>query len=207
MPKFLAIGDSHIPRRAKDVAPELLERIRIITNVALFENTFFTGDLLDAPDFLNFLNLRTKGRVFIVIGNMDIYGGNRDAPPMAELSIKLKDGSNLVIGLIHGFQVNPRGDHDQLEEIALENGFHILISGHTHKEEIFLTQKGVLLLNPGSVTGAWSFLATQIPSFLTFNIKNTNITISLHQLDIRSKQVSEKKEYFSFKNDKISRKY
>ncbi|MHA1272676.1 MAG: YfcE family phosphodiesterase [Promethearchaeota archaeon] len=201
------IGDSHVPRRAKDI-PELIKnKIIELTNKELFDYTFFTGDLVKAPQILEFLNNRTKKNVFIVIGNMDYFDGNRDAPLYQKLKLKLKDGNDLIIGLTHGAQISPRGDHAQLELLAAERGYHILISGHTHHEEIHLTENGTLLLNPGSCTGAWSFVASGIPSFITLKIEeNSNhIIVVLYQLK-NNKQIFETIYEFMFENGKIHRR-
>ncbi|MFX1453102.1 MAG: YfcE family phosphodiesterase [Promethearchaeota archaeon] len=206
MIRCLAIGDAHIPRRAKSIPDGILNKLNELSEQKSFDYTFFTGDLITAFEFIDFLKLKTINNVFIVIGNMDYYGGNRSSPIYQNLGIKFLDNENLSIGLTHGHQIEPRGDHSQLEYFALnEKGCNILISGHTHKEEIFLTNKGILLLNPGSVTGAWSFIASGIPSFINININEDNkyIEVILFQLDNRSKEINELKSYFIFKNNSI----
>jgi len=208
MIKLLAIGDSHLPRRAKSVPDQIIKKLEQLVETEKFDYTFFTGDVVNAPKFMNFLNLITKKNPFVVIGNMDYYGGNRDAPVFQNLNISIGNNDNLIVGLTHGHQVSPRGDHSQLELIGIEKSFNILISGHTHKEEIFL-QKDILLLNPGSVTGAWSFIASGNPSFITLSIveKTGEINVVLHQYDIRATKFKDLKSYFVFENNKIRHKY
>jgi putative phosphoesterase len=138
MIKLLAIGDSHLPRRAKNVPDQIIKKLEQLVEIEKFDYTFFTGDVVNAPEFMDFLNLITKRNLFVVVGNMDYYGGNRDAPVYRSLNISMANNDNLTIGLTHGHQVSPRGDRSQLELIAIEKSFNILISGHTHKEEIFL---------------------------------------------------------------------
>jgi len=208
MIKILAIGDSHIPRRAKTVPDQIIKKLEQLVEIEKFDYTFFTGDVVKAPKFMNFLNLITKRNLFVVIGNMDYYGGNRDAPVYRSLNNSMGNNDDLIIGLTHGHQISPRGDRSQLELIAIEKSFNILISGHTHKEEIFL-QKDILLLNPGSVTGAWSFLASGNPSFITLSIieKTGEINVVLYQYDIRAAKFKDLKSYFVFENNKIRNKY
>jgi len=208
MIKLLAIGDSHLPRRAKSVPDQIIKKLEQLVEIEKFDYTFFTGDIVNAPKFMNFLNLITKRTLFVVIGNMDYYGGNRDAPVHRSLNISMGNNDNLIVGLTHGHQVSPRGDRSQLELIAIEKSFNILISGHTHKEEIFL-QKNILLLNPGSVTGAWSFIASGNPSFITLSIieKTGEINVVLYQYDIRAAKLKDLKSYFVFENNKIRHKY
>ncbi len=206
MVKCLVIGDAHIPRRAKSVPDKILYKLNELTGQKPFDYTFFTGDLITAYDFIDFLNSRTSNKVFIVIGNMDYYGGNRSSPIYQKLDIDFLDNERLTIGLTHGHQIEPRGDHSQLEELAInEKSYNILISGHTHKEEVLLTKKGILLLNPGSVTGAWSFIASGVPSFIVIQIneETKEIDIILFQLDNRLKNINELKSYFKFMNDII----
>jgi len=208
MIKLLAIGDSHIPRRAKIIPDLIIKKLEQLVEIEKFDYTFFTGDVVNAPKFMNFLNLITKRNLFVVIGNMDYYGGNRDAPVYRSLNISMGNNDNLIVGLTHGHQVSPRGDHSQLELIAFERSFNILISGHTHKEEIFL-QKDILLLNPGSVTGAWSFVASGNPSFITLSVKEKTgeINVDLYQYDIRTAKLNDSKSYFVLENNKIQHKY
>ncbi len=183
MVRILLTGDSHIPRRASMVPDEIYSEINNQVVNTHFDYTLFTGDLINAPKLLDFLNDITIKEVFKVIGNMDYYGGNKNLPQSLNLPISLNNNKKISIGLIHGHQVHPRGDHNQLESIALENGFNILASGHTHKEEIFLTKKGILLLNPGSITGAWSFVASGNYSFIVLKIEedSSNIFVKLFQ--------------------------
>ncbi|MBY8980632.1 MAG: metallophosphoesterase [Candidatus Lokiarchaeota archaeon] len=208
MIKLLTIGDSHLPRRAKSIPDQIIKKLEQLVEIEKFDYTFFTGDIVNAPKFMNFLSLITKKNLFVVIGNMDYYGGNRDAPVYQNLNISMENNDDLIIGLTHGHQVSPRGDRSQLELIAIEKSFNILISGHTHKEEIFL-QKDILLLNPGSVTGAWSFVASGNPSFITLNIieKTREINVVLHQYDIKATKLKDLKSYFVFENNNIRHKY
>jgi putative phosphoesterase len=200
---LLAIGDAHIPHRAREIPSKIYEKLDTLTREHLFNYTFFTGDVIDAPQFLDFLKLRTKQDFFRVIGNMDYYGGNRDAPVFQ----KLKLSNQLSIGMTHGSQISPRGDHGQLEILAMENDYNILISGHTHKEEITLTKNGILLINPGSVTGAWSFVASQIPSFTVIDVNENadQIKVILYRLNVGENTISETQDYFRFDGNAIKR--
>jgi len=210
MVRCLVIGDAHIPRRAKSVPNKILSKLNELTDQKSFDYTFFTGDLITAFGFIDFLNSKTYNNVFIVIGNMDYYGDNKNAPVYQKLEVDFLGNEKLTIGLTHGHQIEPRGDHSQLEYLATnEKSYNILISGHTHKEEVFLTRNGILLMNPGSVTGAWSFIASGIPSFIIVQIneETKNIDVTLFQLDKRSKNFDELKSYFIFENNIIQYRY
>ncbi len=207
MIKILAIGDSHIPRRAKNIPVQICDVLEKSVLNGKFDYTFFTGDVVKAPRFMSYLKKITSSEVLVVVGNMDYYGGNRDAPIYQHIEISLETKENLTVGLTHGHQINPRGDHAQLGALAVDNNYNILISGHTHKEEVVLTNNSVLLMNPGSVTGAWSFVASRNPSMiiLILNEKTGEIDVFLHQYEIRSSKLREKKSSFIFKNKTIQK--
>jgi putative phosphoesterase len=207
MVRILLTGDSHIPRRAPMVPDEVYEEINKLGAKNHFDYTFFTGDLLTAPKLMDFLNNITKNQVFKVIGNMDYYGGNRKLPTYRDLTISLKDNISISIGLLHGHQVHPRGDHDQLEAIGIENNNNILVSGHTHKEEVFLTKRGILLLNPGSITGAWSFIASGNCSFIVLGIDKDSkvIVVELFQFNKKNFNFSTPKFSFQLVNKMIQK--
>lgn len=209
MVRILCIGDSHVPNRAKDIPKQIYDKINEITESELFDYTFFTGDIINFPNLIDFLNLKTMGTLFKVIGNMDYYYGNRDSPIYQKLDISFEDNKKVILGLTHGSQISPRGDHDQLEILAQEKGYNILVSGHTHKEEVFLTREGILLINPGSVTGAWSFVASKIPSFIELYIDNNvkDIIIKLFQIEKKKREINVSEFYFTFKNNQIYKKY
>ena len=208
MVRILCIGDSHIPVRAKDLPMQIYNKINELTSTELFDYTFFTGDLINFPELLDFLNQKTKRSLFKVIGNMDYYYGNRDSPTHQKLDVFFEENDKITLGLTHGAQIKPRGDHDQLEILAQENDYNIVVSGHTHKEEIYLTKEGILLINPGSVTGAWSFVASSIPSFveLSVNEKSKEITINLFQSDKQTREIIVSEFNFKIKNNQVYKK-
>jgi putative phosphoesterase len=145
------------------------------------------------------------------MGNMDYYAGHRDGAIYEELIIPFPDSPKvtLKIGLTHGSQIERRGNHNELENIAKEKGYHILVSGHTHKEEIYLTERGTLLLNPGSVTGAWSFIASGNNCFIVIEIreKTYTITVTLFYLDKKTRKMESKEKYYVFNKNKLELKY
>jgi putative phosphoesterase len=207
MVRILLTGDSHIPRRAPMVPDEVYEKINKLGAKNRFDYAFFTGDLIAALKLMNFLDNITKNQVFKVIGNMDYYGGNKNLPASRHITIPLNDNTSISIGLLHGHQVHPRGDHDQLEAIGVENSNNILVSGHTHKEEIFLTKSGILLLNPGSITGAWSFIASGNCSFIVLSIDKESkvIVVELFQFNKKKANFSATKSSFQFVDKTIQK--
>lgn len=134
---ILILGDTHIPGRASWIPKKFEELI----SSKKFYCILCTGDLTDVK-VLNFL--KNKGKAFAVRGNMD----HLSLPEYIEIKFE-----NLKIGMIHGDQVYPRGNREQLVKIGLEKGVDILISGHTHSPDFYRSE--VILLNPGSATGVW----------------------------------------------------
>jgi putative phosphoesterase len=208
MLRILCIGDSHVPIRAKDLPIQIYNKINQLTQTKPFDYTFFTGDLINFPKLVEFLNQKTKKTLFQVIGNMDYYYGNQDLPNYQNLDILFENNLICTIGLTHGSQIKPRGDHIQLESLARDKGFTILISGHTHKEEVFLTKNGILLLNPGSATGAWSFIASGNPSFIELSIDNKKkeVYVNLFQVNKQTRKIEVAESNFIVKNNQIYKK-
>ena len=209
MTRILCIGDSHVPNRAKDLPEQIYSKINELSETELFDYTLFTGDLINFNGFIEYLDSKTKKKLFIVMGNMDYHYGNRDAPLYRSIDINYEDDDKLIVGLTHGAQISPRGDHRQLEILAIKRNYNILISGHTHKEEIYLTEKGILLINPGSVTGAWSFVASQLPSFIELKINKSTkeICVALIQKNKQAKDIVVLKSNFFFNNNQIIEKF
>jgi len=58
----------------------------------------------------------------------------------------------------------------------------ILITGHTHKFEAY-EQEGKFYVNPGSATGAYSALESEItPSFILMDIQSGTVVTYVYQL-------------------------
>ena len=205
MIRVLCIGDTHIPNRAKNVPKQIIDHIATLTKTEFFDYTLFTGDLIRCPELIVLLKSKTTKDLFSVLGNMDYHYGNRDSPIFQQLKVVFNTNDKIFIGLTHGSQIRPRGDHVQLEKLANEKKVNVIVSGHTHKEEVFLTKNGTLLINPGSATGAWSFVASRIPSFMLLNINEINreLHINLYQVQKNSRELINLNFNYTFKNNKI----
>ncbi len=203
--RILVIGDSHIPERAIEIPALIYGILNKLTETAKFDYIFFTGDLIEAPKIVQFLQEKTFHDIFFVLGNMDFYCGIKNLPEFQELVLSMKERDTIKIGLTHGAQIHPRGDHAQIELLAKEKGYNIIITGHTHKEEVYLFSSGILSLNPGSVTGAWSFLASRNSSFILMEIelKKSNIHISHFILNKKEQKISERSHDYNYLNKNI----
>ncbi len=200
--RVLAIGDFHIPDRAFVLPAELDASITRAAKRQNFDLVACTGDLTKADQLEPFL-ASWSPEYYVVQGNMDYDARNvKHFPRNAVFDTRkyIRGFEVLKIGLTHGHQVSPRGDPASLAENAREMGVHVLISGHTHASSITLHQRAedgnsVLLINPGSATGAWSFVATLVPSFMVIDIEP-----SRQGLDVETMLV----ELRDGKEDKIS---
>ncbi|NMC06009.1 MAG: YfcE family phosphodiesterase [Candidatus Lokiarchaeota archaeon] len=185
----LVIGDFHIPDRSFVIPDEIETSITRASKPHGFDVVACTGDLTRVDQMEPVL--ASWGQYLSVQGNMDDELRNTKHFPRKvtfDTAQEIPGADVLKIGIIHGHQVTPRGDRASLAEVTQQMGVHVLISGHTHAPSITLHQriddgKQVLLLNPGSATGAWSFVATLVPSFMLLDIArgkqglNVDVTI------------------------------
>ncbi|MGB9827067.1 YfcE family phosphodiesterase [Thermosphaera chiliense] len=169
MTRILILGDTHIPDRAERVPKPL---VRLVENGA-WDSVLFTGDLTSGEVKAWVEELGEN--VFIVKGNMDFL----PLPAYQKLSIR-----DYVIGLYHGHGIYPRGDSRKLAEIAKTIGASVLITGHTHVPFVKTDpSREILLLNPGSATGAWSGeLESGPPSLMIVEARDGYFEIRLFKL-------------------------
>ncbi|MHA1339978.1 MAG: YfcE family phosphodiesterase [Promethearchaeota archaeon] len=172
MKKLFIIGDSHIPDRARDLpngVKKYLDNLK--QSNTKFDKVIFTGDLVQNKDFLKYLqSFALDEKLIIVEGNMDFFY-QTNFPENQKFHFE--DFPELRFGVIHGHQISPRGDFEKLSRLAVHLGVNILISGHTHKD-FAVVKNNILLLNPGSCVGAWSFISSNIPSLMIAEINNIN---------------------------------
>jgi len=164
--KVLVLGDTHIPERVDQIPKPIDEFIRS----QKFDVVICTGDLTGSEvlDYLRSLG----GKLVVVEGNMD----HLSFPEYQTLKIE-----KLNVGAVHGHQVYPRGNREQLNEIAEELGVDVLLHGHTHKPDVYFGDR--LLLNPGSATGAWGGGGgSMIPSFMILDFKEYTVNVNLYEL-------------------------
>lgn len=182
----LVLGDMAIPNRAGKIPP-LFEEI-LTRNCAKY--VLCTG------------NLCTK-KIENWVGTLAPFvhqvKGDADNVDRKELGYekKLRIGA-FSIGLIHGHRVVPWGDQASLAAQQRRMGVDILVSGHTQQAEV-VEYEGRWMLNPGSLTGAFSSNLTKTtPSFLMLAIKDDNLTV--FQYKIIDKKVSVSKTEFAKKD-------
>ena len=86
------------------------------------------------------------------------------------------------IGLCHGHTVIPWGDPEALAAMARRLECDILVTGHTHESSVFEVG-GKIILNPGSMTGAFSATsAATLPSFQLLSLTGHAATVFTYSL-------------------------
>ncbi|MHA1791398.1 MAG: YfcE family phosphodiesterase [Promethearchaeota archaeon] len=172
--KLLIIGDFHVPDRAPEIPISLLN---LVNENARYDAVACTGDLTKVKIIEPILNLWSD-RKYVVLGNMDYYSRNTKYFPREQVfstENDIADRTPIKIGVVHGHDIHPRGELEKLAVKSDKLNVDVLISGHTHALSVDLvsTPKGrtVLLINPGSATGAWSFVASMKPSFIIMHAK------------------------------------
>lgn len=175
--RILILGDAHIPSRRDSIPDLFYQHIKDST----YDMALITGDLVRESDFR--AALPPLPRSFVVIGNMD-YGSTHNFHEQIQV-----DEFNIL--LLHGTQLRPRGNIEQLWEILTKIGGDIAVHGHTHTMAIDL-YKEKLFLNPGTISGATGGWGGRTDaSFIELEIKKNEMKVSLHQTDWSVSKVSD----------------
>jgi putative phosphoesterase len=137
------ISDTHIPVRAKSIPKEVFR---------IFENVDFIVHAGDLVQLSVIDELEQLAPVLAVCGNMDGPEIRGKLPRIN--SLKILDWK---IGVMH----NPGAlfGTGKMRGIAKQNGFNVLVYGHTHNSGI-RWEGDTLFINPGSPTNP-------IPPFIT----------------------------------------
>ena len=162
----LIIGDFHVPFKKADIPgvfKELLNTDKIKT--VLCTGNTCSDEIMDRLKSI-------APNVHIVKGDMDSLVAG-DVAESAVVNVGF-----FKVGLIHGHQIVPWGDHDSLEAQLRKMDVDILVSGHTHRNEIFQSSTGKYFINPGSVTGA----AETVPSFMLMAVQGPSAAIYVYEL-------------------------
>eukprot|EP00004_Rigifila_ramosa_P011615 TRINITY_DN248_c2_g1_i1.p1 TRINITY_DN248_c2_g1~~TRINITY_DN248_c2_g1_i1.p1 ORF type:complete len:195 (+),score=42.27 TRINITY_DN248_c2_g1_i1:26-586(+) len=164
----LVLGDLHVPHRASDL-PRQFKKLLVPGKI---QHILSTGNLCnkETHDYLKSL----ASDVHVVRGDFD---ENPSYPEQKVVTV-----GQFKIGLCHGHQLVPWGDPEALAALQRQLDCDILITGHTHKLEA-LQYQGKFFLNPGTATGAYSGLSTEVhPSFVLMDIQGSNVTIYVYKL-------------------------
>jgi vacuolar protein sorting-associated protein 29 len=176
----LVTGDLHIPHRAADLPAKFKKMLA----PGKIQHILCTGNLCcrDAENYLR-----------QICSDVNCVKGDFDDPSAKDtqeyLVVKLE---NFRIGLIHGHQVVPWGDRESLAMWQRRLDVDVLVFGGTHQYVAF-EHEGKLFVNPGSITGAFSFLNSEvIPTFVLMDIKEDRLTNFVYQLEGEELKVKKK---------------
>jgi len=160
----LILGDLHVPQRALAI-PEKFKRMLLPNKM---QHVICTGNLGCRERYDELRDLAPN--IHVVMGD---YEGSDVLTPITSSSLSPLDGDgglstsavfpetrvvqvgDFRIGVIHGHQVIPWGDHAALDATARKLDVDILVSGHTHRNAV-VEYGGRFHINPGSITGAFS---------------------------------------------------
>ncbi|MDH5754868.1 MAG: metallophosphoesterase [Candidatus Bathyarchaeota archaeon] len=137
------IADTHIPVRAREIPRRVFE---------VFEKADFIVHAGDLVDLSVIDELEQLAPVLAVYGNMD--GPEIRGKLPKTNSVKVSDWK---IGVMH--DPGALFGMGKMREIAKQNGFNVLVYGHTHNPSIKWEGK-TLFINPGSPTNP-------LPPFIT----------------------------------------
>lgn len=159
------ISDTHIPKRASCIPQKVFE---IFANV---DYIIHAGDLVELSVVDD---LEQLAPVLAVHGNMDGPEVSGALPEVNSLRI-----FGWKLGVVHDPKVF--SGSGKMFEIAKQNGFDVLVYGHTHSSVIKWEGK-TLFINPGSPTDPASFLTK--PSVGTLKITKESITPQIVTLNL-----------------------
>jgi uncharacterized protein len=133
--KIALLADAHVPGRAVRIPPKLLKEVK----------DFAPERILFAGDFTSIEVLRELEG----LAHLDAVTGERDFLELpGEFMLEIE---GIKFGMIHGNEVMPAGNLEELENLAKAMDVQVLVSGHSHQ---VVAHKGrCVLLNPGSCTG------------------------------------------------------
>lgn len=206
----LLMGDIHIPHRATDI-PEKFKRMLVPNKM---QHVICTGNLGSHEQYEMLRNLAPN--VTVVAGDFEYFtppntsSAQQQQQQMSPQSQSSGCGSNFPetkvvqvgqfrIGVVHGHQVVPWGDHMSLAMYRRKLDVDILVSGHTHKNEVH-EHEGFWHINPGSVTGSFSSLTPNAtPSFILLAIQGAKVVCYVYELvdgevDVSKTEFSKKEE-------------
>jgi len=151
------ISDTHVPKRALCVPKKVFE---VFANV---DYVIHAGDLVELAVIDD---LEQTAPVLAVHGNMDNFEVSNALPRLNSLKI-----FDWKIGVIH--DADSFHEQRKMRDIVKENGFDVLVYGHTHVSKIKWEDKNPYI-NPGSPTDPASILNK--PSVALLKITKETIT-------------------------------
>lgn len=174
----LVLGDLHIPSR-ENVIPAKFKRMLVPNKM---QHVICTGNIGSKEQYDELRSLAPN--VHVVSGDSEYNSSSLQNEPShtAFPETRVVQVGDFRIGVIHGHQVIPWGDHMSLAMIRRKLNVDILISGHTHKNEV-VEHEGYYHINPGSITGAYPTTAKDVtPSFVLLAVQGEKVVCYVYEL-------------------------
>lgn len=181
--QIAVVSDSHIPQREDEIPEEFWEFIEN-SDVTVHAGDFTAKETYNALE-------EYSDEFYAVKGNCDFFQ-DPELPQSEKFEIK-----GHKIGVYHGTGIQPRGHKPTLQKIAKKDlEVDILIHGHTHIQDVEKTED-LLLINPGSSTGAGGGTANPSnPQMITLQINNQNLIVKKIELNKQDSELeTEQDEY------------
>jgi len=178
----LVLGDCHIPHRSSGI-PEQFKRMLVPNKM---QHVVCTGNLGSKEQYEELRNLAPN--VHVTAGDFEFSSNtNGDSSFDTDCQIvfpetKVLQVGEFRIGVIHGHQIIPWGDHSAIAMMRRKLDVDILITGNTHRNEV-VEHDGYYHINPGSITGAYSATAHNVtPSFVLLAVQGTKVVCYVYEL-------------------------
>eukprot|EP00526_Cylindrotheca_closterium_P020948 CAMPEP_0113634944 /NCGR_PEP_ID=MMETSP0017_2-20120614/18203_1 /TAXON_ID=2856 /ORGANISM="Cylindrotheca closterium" /LENGTH=201 /DNA_ID=CAMNT_0000545679 /DNA_START=64 /DNA_END=666 /DNA_ORIENTATION=- /assembly_acc=CAM_ASM_000147 len=164
----LILGDLHMPERATSIhesfkrmlVPNKMQHVICTGNISLEQYNEFRG----------------------LAPNVVCCRGDLDDEDMGFPEHSICTVGNFRIGVIHGHQIVPHGSHDAKARMRRKLNVDILVTGHSHKNEVVL-RDGFYHINPGSISGASSAHSREVtPSFILLAIQENKLVCYVYEL-------------------------
>ena len=160
------LGDTHVPGRVRSVPHLVFETFR----ERGVELILCSGDI---NTLSTLKELRKLAPLYAVRGEIDFL----DLPENKIIGV---DG--IKLGITHGHEALDEMGREPAVVTAREMGVDVLVLGHTHKlrQEVL---NGLLVLNPGSATGAWAAAGVvREPSFMVLDVSDRSVTVETYRI-------------------------
>lgn len=170
----LVVGDYHIGRES-----DIPQQFKKMLNPGKMQHVVCTGNIGSKQHYDDLRQLAPN--IHIVAGDCEFDRSNSPGEAVFPATRTLQVG-DFKIGVIHGHQIVPWGDHHAISAVRRKLDADILIFGHTHRCEI-TQHDGHFHINPGSITGSFSPMQDDvIPSFILLAVQGSNVVCYVYEL-------------------------
>jgi vacuolar protein sorting-associated protein 29 len=134
----LVLGDLHIPHRSSKI-PEAFQRMLVPNRM---QHVICTGNLQG----------KELDEIRSLAPNLHMVAGDCNSDHDANIfpETRVVQVGAFRIGVVHGHQVLPWHRPEALERMRRKMNVDILVSGHTHQNQVRVTDEGHCFINPVS---------------------------------------------------------